>query len=69
MCMDVCMCTHNFMHMFGVSAHFAVDMCVLDMCNTFTKHIGSRQVVRVGAAAPRFFNSKYLFFCLVLVSL
>ena len=33
------MCTHNFMHMFGVSAHFAVDMCVLDMCSTFTKHI------------------------------
>ena len=36
--MDVCMCTHNCMHKFGVSAHCAVDMCVLDMRNTFTKH-------------------------------
>ena len=47
LCVDMCM--------FGVSAHCAVDMCVPDMCHTFTKHIKSEQVVRIGAAAPRVF--------------
>ena len=55
LCVDVCMCTHNCMHIFGVSAHCAVDTCVLDMFNTFTKHIVSGQVVRVGAEVPRIF--------------
>ena len=55
LCVDVCMCTRNCMHMFGVSTCCAVDMCVPDMCNTFTKHNRSEQVVRVGAAAPRVF--------------
>ena len=45
LCVDVCMCKHNCMHIFGVSAHCAVDKCVLDMLNTFTKHIVSGQVV------------------------
>ena len=35
LCVDMCMCTRNCMHMFGVSAHCAVDMCVPDMCNTY----------------------------------
>ena len=43
------------MHMFGVSAHLAVDICVPDMCNqTFTKHNRSEQVVRVRAAPHEF---------------
>ena len=53
LCVDVRICTCNCMHMFGVSAHCAVDMCVLDKCNTFTKHNGSGQVVRIGVAAPQ----------------
>ena len=53
LCVNVCVCTRNCMHMFGVSAHLAVDICVSDMCNrTFTKHNRSEQVVQVRAAAP-----------------
>ena len=55
LCVDVCMCTLNCMCMFGVSAHCAVDLCVLDTCNTFTNHNRSEQVVRVGAAALQVF--------------
>ena len=35
--------------MFGVSAH-----CAVDVCNTFTKHNGSGQVVRVGQQPHEF---------------
>ena len=27
LCVDMCMCTRNCMHMFGVSAHCAVGVC------------------------------------------
>ena len=27
LCVDVCMCTRNCMHIFGVSARCAVDVC------------------------------------------
>ena len=55
LCVDVCMCKRNCRHIVGVFAHCAVDICVLDMCNTLTKHIVSGQVVRVGAEAPQVF--------------
>ena len=51
LCVDMCMCTRNYMCMLGVCA---VDMCVLDMCKTFTMDNRSKQVVRVGPVAVLF---------------
>ena len=53
----MCGCVHVHTQLYArlVCLHAVQLMCVLDMCNTFTKHNGSRQVVRVGAAAPRVF--------------
>ena len=52
----MCACAHATARTCLVCLHAVQLTCVLDMCNTFTKHNGSGQVVRVGAAAPRVFK-------------
>ena len=47
--------SHGLLQSGLVCLHAVQLTCVLDMCNTFTKHNGSGQVVRVGAAAPQVF--------------
>ena len=62
-CVCGCVHVHTQLHACLVCLHAVQLTCVLDMCNTSTKHNGSGQVVQVGAAAPRVFNSKYLLTC------
>ena len=51
----MCACAHATACTCLVCLHTVQLTCVLDMCNTSTKHNGSGQVVLVGAAAPRVF--------------
>ena len=64
MCGELCVDVHvhTQLHARLVCLHAVQLTCVLDMCNTFTKHNGSRQVVRVGAADPRVFLLEILVF-------
>ena len=62
LCVDMCMCTHNCMHMFGVSAHSAVEMCVLNMCNTYLYQPQQKRASSLSwsGSSTSFFNSEYL---------
>ena len=51
----MCACAHATACTCLVCLHAVQLTCALDMYNTFTKHNGSGQVVRVGAVAPRDF--------------
>ena len=54
-CVWICACAHATACTCLVCLHAVQLTCVLDMCNTSTKHNGSGQVVRVGAAVPQVF--------------